>query len=154
MNNSELQNKITAILEPELQQHDWFLVECKVQNGRVQVAVDADNGFTIENCVKLSRLLESELNAEFPFSDNYSLELGSPGMGNPFKVWRQYKKYTGRKVIIITTEGQTKNGKMIEVSDKGIVLETTKIEKKIETVTGQIEIPFTQIKSTALVVTF
>ena len=43
---------------------------------------------------------------------------------------------------------------MIEVSDTRIVLETTKTEKKIETVTGQIEIPFTQIKSTALVVTF
>ena len=90
----------------------------------------------------------------FPFSENYSLEVGSPGMGNPLKVFRQYKKFLNRKVIVVTNEGERHEGKMIEVSEARIVIEKSKTEKKKEVITGQIEIPFTQIKTTTLVVTF
>ncbi len=154
MNNSEVQKQIKTILEPELQKQDWFLVDCVVSNGRVIVAVDTDTGFTIENCVRLSRLLEAELNKSFPFSEHYSLEVGSPGMGNPLKVFRQYKKFKGRKVAVVTVEGDRMEGRMIEVSDTGIVIEKSKMDKKKEVITGQVEIPFTQIKTTTLVVTF
>jgi len=154
MNNSEVKKLTTDILELELQKQDWFLVDCVVSNGRVIVAVDADTGFTIANCVRLSRLLESELNKLFQFSEQYSLEVGSPGMGNPLKVFRQYKKFNGRKVTVVTTEGERIEGRMVEVADEGIVIEKSKMEKKKEVITGQVEIPFTQIKTTTLVVTF
>ena len=154
MNSSELQNKISAILTPELESRNWFLVDCKVNGGTVQVFVDSDKGFTIENCATISRFLEGELDKEFNFSSSYSLEVSSPGMGKPLKVLRQYRKYAGRKVSVLLNDGSRKEGRLVSSNDNGILLEEIKTEKKKQTLLGQIEINFNQIKSTTVVVEF
>ena len=44
-------------------------------------------GVWIEDCVELSRYIESRLNRE---DEDYELEVGSAGIGQPFKVLQQY----------------------------------------------------------------
>src|SRR5450756_2880004 len=69
---------------------DVFLVEVKVIPGNnIKVFLDADNGITIEKCIKINRALynqieESEL---FPNGD-FSLEVSSPGVEEPLKLHR------------------------------------------------------------------
>ena len=154
MNNSELKDLIVEILKPEMLKHDWFLVDVKIGGDRVVVAVDGDGGFNIANCVSLSRLLESDLNARFPFAETYSLEVGSPGMDQPLKVFRQFKKHIGRKVNVVTNEGQTIYGILKAADENTLTIDELKTEKKKETIKETLEISFANIKSTTLVVTF
>ncbi len=149
-----MKDKIGALLEPILKEKDWFLVDLKVLPGTVQVFMDSDKGITIENCAFVNRSLLTELNLMMPFSEKYTLEVSSPGMGQPLKVMRQYKKFTGRKVNVLLNDGVKKTGRMTFASEEKVVLEETKMEKHREIVTGQTEIPFQNIKATTVVVTF
>ena len=86
---------------------DVFLVEVKVIPGNnIKIFLDADEGITIEKCIKINRALynqieESEL---FPNGD-FSLEVSSPGIDEPLKLQRQYKKNIGRIVEITMIDG-------------------------------------------------
>src|SRR6202012_822405 len=124
--DGQLKDRILAILEPKLKEENWFLVDLKVNPASVLVFIDSDKGFSIENCITVSRLLSSTLNAEMPFSDQYTLEVSSPGMDQPFKVMNQYYKYKGRKVDVLTNDGVKRTGRMVEVDNDKIVLEETK----------------------------
>lgn len=111
---------------------DVFLVEVKVIPGNnIKVFLDADNGITIEKCIKINRALynqieESEL---FPNGD-FSLEVSSPGIEEPLKLHRQYKKNIGRTVEITMNDGTIKEGKLTTVNNDEIVIEEKNIQKK------------------------
>ena len=77
---------------------------------------------------------------------NFSLEVSSPGLDEPLKLFRQYKKNVGRYVDITIKDSTKKEGKLIEATEDGIVVETeTGKGKKKET--KQESILFDQIKT-------
>ena len=107
---------------------DVFLVEVKVKpTNNIKVFIDSDAGLSIEKCIQVNRALYKKMEelAMFPNGD-FSLEVSSPGLDEPLKLFRQYKKNIGRNVEIITKEGQRKEGKLIEVTEDGIIVEETK----------------------------
>src|SRR5437016_5044208 len=93
-----LENRIKELLEVLLREKNSYLVDMKLNPGQLQVFVDRDPNITIDDCVYISRGLQKQLDKEFPFSEQYSLEVSSPGMGQPLKVLQQYKKFVGRNV--------------------------------------------------------
>ena len=74
-----------------------FKVGVKINAGNnVVILLDADDGITIEKCTQVNKALykyieETEL---FP-GGNFSLEVSSPGVDEPLKLHRQYKKNIG-----------------------------------------------------------
>jgi len=134
---------------------DVFLVEVKVIPGNnIKVFLDADNGITIEKCIKVNRALynqieESEL---FPNGD-FSLEVSSPGVEEPLKLHRQYKKNIGRTVEVTMNDETKKEGKLITVNDDEIIIEekTGQGKKAISKTTN---ILFNQVKHAKVLVTF
>lgn len=150
-----LETRIREILKDLLEEKSSYLVDLKVVQGQlVQVFADRDPHITIEDCTWISRGLEKELNKEFPFSDQYVLEVSSPGMDQPLKVLRQYKKCVGREVAVVLTSGVKKSGRLLYADEEKILLEETKDSKQRETRADQTEIPFLNIKSTRLVIKF
>ena len=138
---------------------DIFLVEVKVIPGNnIKVFLDADNGVTIENCIKINRALynqieESEL---FPNGD-FSLEVSSPGVEEPLKLHRQYKKNIGRTVEITMNDGTIKEGKLTTVNNDEIVIEEKNIQKKKASDSYRdktTNILFNQVKHAKVLVTF
>ena len=148
------ENRIRELLGSILTEGDCYLVELKVRPNRVEVYADRDPHITIEDCVRISRSLERQLNTEFPFSERYSLEVSSPGMDQPLRVLRQYRKSVGRNVNVILSSGDKKEGTLMYADEEKIIVEEQikKTGKQIESV--QVEIPFVQIKSTNLVFNF
>ena len=134
---------------------DVFLVEVKVIPGNnIKVFLDADNGITIEKCIKVNRALynqieESEL---FPNGD-FSLEVSSPGVEEPLKLHRQYKKNIGRTVEVTMNDETKKEGELITVNDDEIIIEekTGQGKKAISKTTN---ILFNQVKHAKVLVTF
>ncbi len=134
---------------------DLFLVEIRIKpTNNVKVFIDGDQGVSIDRLVQLNRKLYKELEegAVFPNGD-FSLEVSSPGLDEPLKMHRQYRKNIGRFAEVTDKEGMKKEGKLVEVNDSGILLEETRGKgKKTETV--QHTVPFDTIKTTKIQIKF
>jgi ribosome maturation factor RimP len=132
-----------------------FIVEVKVsRTNDVIVSVDDFEGLSIEECKRISRVIEAHFDREV---EDYSLELGSPGLSNPFKVVEQYIKYLNKEVECITIDGEKTTGTLLVVEASHIVIGRTytkKIENKRQTVNDETKINFSDIKSTRSVISF
>ena len=118
------------------------------------VFVDGDNGITIEKCVSLNRSIYKliEEASMFPGGD-FSLEVSSPGLDEPLKLLRQYKRNVGRQVEVLLKDGDRIEGKLVSVDeDKITVEEITGKNKKKET--KEHILLFENIKTTKIQVVF
>ncbi|MBQ2367063.1 MAG: ribosome assembly cofactor RimP, partial [Bacteroidaceae bacterium] len=57
------------------------------------------------------------------------LEVGSAGLGQPFKVVQQYKNHIGLEVEVLGKDGKKYKGILKEAGDEDFVLSMTKKEK-------------------------
>ena len=133
----------------------YFLVEIRVKpTNNVKLFLDGDQGVTIEKCISWNRALYKRIEEENLYPDgNFSLEVSSPGVDEPLKMLRQYKKNVGRSVEVILKDGIKIAGKMIDVSEEAITVEETKGKnKKKEVIQHQFQ--FDQIKSTTIQTVF
>ena len=98
----------------------------------------------------------------FPNGD-FALEVSSPGVDEPLKLYRQYKKNIGRTVEVLLNEETRKQGKLTEVNNDEITIEETegKIKKRYshgskdsQAIGKKTNILFNQIKHTKVLVTF
>ena len=111
------------VLEPA-----YFLVDIKIKPiNNVKVYIDGDHGIAIEKCIFYNRALYKKLEeAElFPGGD-FSLEVSSPGLDEPLKLFRQFKKNIGRPVEVLLKDGVKVTGKMIEVEEGSLKIEEIK----------------------------
>ena len=145
---------VEKLLKP-LMEGDIFLIEIKVKPiNNIKIYLDADSGLGIEKCIKINRALYRimEEMGLYPEGD-FSLEVSSPGIGEPLKQYRQYLKNKGREVEVITTDDRKLAGKMLEVSEEAITLETAEGKGKKQVVKAE-EIPFSNIKQTKVQIKF
>ena len=134
---------------------EHFLVEIRVKpTNNIKVFIDGDKGVGIDDLVKYNRALYKQLEEEALFPDgDFSLEVSSPGLGEPLKMHRQYLKNIGRYVEVTTNEGQKIEGKLELVDDEAITVEETKGKgKKTEIIKHTI--PLKDIKSTQIQIKF
>jgi ribosome maturation factor RimP len=134
---------------------EYFRVTVKIKpTNNVKVFLDGDQGISIEKCVFFNRKLYKLIEAENMYPEGeFSLEVSSPGLDEPLKMHRQYVKNIGRDVEVIFNDGQKKEGKMIQATEKDILLETvTGKGKKMET--QQVLIPLENVKSTTIQIRF
>jgi ribosome maturation factor RimP len=145
---------IEKLLSPLLAD-DIFLVTIKVKPiNNYKIYLDADSGLGIEKCIKINRALYKimEEMALHPDGD-FSLEVSSPGIEEPLKLLRQYKKNIGRNLEVITHSAETKEGVLKEVTDEAITLEYKEGKgKKAILVTTTIS--FTDIKEATVQIKF
>lgn len=118
----ELKEQIAQWLEPVLNEENLFLVEVKITGKKVEIFADGDNGITISQCATLSRFVESHLDGSGLVSENYELDVSSPGLSAPFRVPRQYKRRIGETLEVLKTDGTIIEGILESVNDNGIVL--------------------------------
>ena len=133
----------------------YFLVEIKIKpTNNVKIFLDGDNGISIEKCVQYNRLLYKKFEETqlFP-ADDFSLEISSPGLDQPLKSLRQYKKNIGRLVDVLLVDGTKKAGKMIEITEDGIVLEESRGKNKKKEIINH-AILFSNIKTTTIQIVF
>ncbi|MFT3979276.1 MAG: ribosome assembly cofactor RimP [Ferruginibacter sp.] len=146
--------QVQKILETLLTD-DIFLVEMKVKpTNNIKIYLDADSGLGIEKCIKINRALYKQIEEMGIYPDgDFSLEVSSPGIGEPLKQYRQYVKNQGRDVEVVNNEGEKQEGKLTEVNEEAITLEVTEGKGK-KAITKQVAIPFSDIKQTKVLIKF
>ncbi len=133
----------------------YFLVEVKIKpTNNIRVYLDGDKGISIEKCVQVNRALYKQLEASglFP-ADDFSLEVSSPGLDEPLKLLRQYRKNIGRQVELLLQDGSKKEGRLLEVGEDGIIVEETKGKNRKKEVINHTFL-FDNIKTTTIQVVF
>ena len=147
-----LQERTQALIEAE---KDLFLVEVRIKpTNNVKIYIDGDQGVSVDKLVSYNRKLYRQLEEEgvFPNGD-FSLELSSPGLDEPLKLYRQYLKNVGRPVEVIRIDGTKVEGVLQAVSESQVELIETKGKgKKMEQHTHLI--PFADIKTTKIQIKF
>ena len=145
--------EILSLVREVLDGTDKFLVDLHVsKDNRINVSIDGDNGITIDDCIELSRYIESHLNRD---EEDFELNVASAGLDSPLKMIRQYKKNIGRTLKVETCEGIVCEGELLEADDEKIMLklELTKKQKK-EGVSDIFETQYLNIKTAKIVVKF
>ncbi len=120
--------KVHILLEEALAENEeLFLIDCTISvAGDIDVVVDGDHGVSLDECIRISRHIEHNLDREI---DDFSLKVSSPDITKPLVHTRQYKKNIGR-IIKVQTREKSLEGTLIEVKDDTIVLEWKAREPK------------------------
>jgi ribosome maturation factor RimP len=145
---------VEKLIEPLLFD-DIFLVSIKIKPiNNFKIYLDADGGLGIEKCIKINRALYKIMEEMGLYPDgDFSLEVSSPGIDEPLKLLRQYKKNISRSVEVTTNDEEKREGILKEVTDDAITIEQTegKGKKAVVINTG---INFTDIKQTKVLIKF
>lgn len=151
------ETKVRKLLEEGLAAHSGlFLIDFSVSaDNRIKVVIDGDDGVRVEDCIKISRAIEHNLDRE---EGDFSLEVTSAGATEPLVVSRQYPKNIGRK-LAVHTEADAYEGTLTEVGEAHIVLEWKAREPKPvgkgkHTVQKRKELPFEAIKKAKVILKY
>ena len=124
-------NVVKKIVDEWLQDQEYFLVDIEISpDNRIVVEIDHADGVWIEDCVALSRYIEERLSRD---DEDYELEVGSAGLGQPFKVPQQYVNFVGKEVEVLDADGIKVKGilKAVDGNDFTVgVEEKVKVEGK------------------------
>ncbi len=144
-------DQLAQALERQLQGTPHFLVSAVVRpGGKAVVEVDHDEApITMADLTVINKGLQEEFGATL---DDMELQVGSPGLGKPFKVERQYRKRIGKGVDVTLIDGTLVQGVLKSYDEHGIslqVLQPTKVKGRKPKLSDETSVmPFTGIKST------
>lgn len=123
------QDKVKQVCEEWLEGKEYFLVSIDVdKENKITVEIDHKDGVWIEDCCQLSRFIEEHFDREV---EDYELEVGSAGIGQPLKVLQQYKNLVGSEVEVMTAEGKKLTGVLADAADDSFTLDY-KEKQKVE----------------------
>ena len=144
---------VLQLIEERIEGTDIFIVDVDISAGnKISITLDADEGLSIEKCMSVSRNVEHNLDRE---EEDFSLEVTSFGLSNPLQLPRQFQKYLGKKIVVITNEMEKLEGVLLAFDDNGLSLEMELTKKQIKAkVESKINISFDDIKETKAAISF
>ena len=150
-------NVVKKLVDEWLQDQEYFLVDIEISpDNRIVVEIDHADGVWIEDCVALSRYIEERLSRD---DEDYELEVGSAGLGQPFKVPQQYVNFVGKEVEVLDADGIKVKGilKAVDGNDFTVgVEEKVKVEGKKRPVKQEVDHVYQmdKVKYTKYIISF
>jgi len=124
-------NEITKWVEQFLEgiEGGYYLVDVSWhrKSQKLEVYIDTDKGVTLGECQRLSRKMQESLEDGNLVSEDYVLEVSSPGLERPLRLPRQYKKNIGRVISVELLNGEEEIGRLERVEDSGLVIRPEKL---------------------------
>ncbi|MBN2742860.1 MAG: ribosome assembly cofactor RimP [Marinilabiliaceae bacterium] len=115
------------IIKEQLAADEVYVVDLIVHPGnRIELCLDKKTGVSIDYCVKISRMIDSQFDREV---EDFEMEVSSAGIGQPFKVLQQYEKNLNNEVELLTNDGKKMKGQLIEVAADSF---TVKVESLVK----------------------
>ena len=122
-------DKVREIVEEWLADKEYFLVDVSVSaDNCISVEIDHAEGVWIEDCVLLSKHVEANLDRDV---EDYELEVGSAGIGQPFKVLQQYINHIGKEVEVLAKDGKKYRGVLARAEESDFSV-TVQVKEKPE----------------------
>ena len=116
---------LRATLEQAMEGTDLFVVDITIgADNHIVVDIDSDSSVDIDECVSLTRAVEARFDRD---TEDYDLEIGSAGITAPLQMPRQYAKYIGKNVEVLTADGRKLKGELRAVAHE-LTLNYSEIE--------------------------
>ena len=129
MHSESVHDRVVELVEPFLEGMGLELVRLEYRSGgkgHIGIYIDKPGGITLEDCERVSRGISDLLDAYDPVPHSYVLEVSSPGVERPLHKRRDYERFRGEPVKVITVnpvDGSKKiNGVIDAVSEDMVVL--------------------------------
>ena len=120
---------LEQVINEALEGTKMYLVTLKVNKDNIiDVALDSDEDITIDDCVTVNDAVLAAFDRD---EEDYELTVGSYGITSPLLLPRQYKKYVGFEVEVLTADGRKLKGTLADADDEGFTLSTT-VKRKLE----------------------
>ncbi len=152
------QGLVKELLDNALSENEsLFLIDLQFnEDNKIRIIVDGDQGVSLNECVRISRAIEHNLDRE---EEDFSLEVTSPDISQPLSVKRQYKKNINRTLMVVTTNDQKLEGILKQVTEEDITLqwqarEPKEVGKGKQTVDKTETIKFSEIKQAKVKIIF
>ena len=151
------EKKVISLANSRLKEIGAFLVDVNISHdNRIRVIIDSENGISVNDCVAVSRNIEHNLDRDI---EDFSLEVTSAGLTEPFRHPRQFIKNLGREVKVKLNDGSVMKGILKNADESEIELLVPKKGKKgsgksREKEQELITIDMEDIKETKLIISF
>jgi ribosome maturation factor RimP len=103
-------DRMMVVVEPVVERAGAELVNVELGGSRgrpvVRVYVDKEAGVTLDDCARLSRLIERELESSGTVPERYVLEVSSPGIERPLSRRRDFERFVGREIAVRLRAGR------------------------------------------------
>lgn len=148
---------VKKLVDSWLKGKDYFLTDLTIsEDDRIVVEIDHKDGVWIDDCVDLSRHIESNLDREV---EDFELEVGSAGIGKPFKVKQQYINNIGNEVEVLLKDGKKLKGVMKDAADDSFTVTTQKKvkpegAKRPQLVDEDVPLAYDEVKEVKAVIKF
>lgn len=149
--------KVIELTQEWLADKEYFMVDVAIsKDDKITVEIDHADGVWIEDCADLSRHIEAGLSRD---TEDYELEVGSAGLGQPFKVVQQYIIHIGKEVEVLTKAGKKLKGVLKAAEEKEFVIAITKKEKiegskRPQLVEEEMHFAYDEVKYTKYIINF
>ena len=150
-------NIVKNLVEQWLEGKEYFLVDIQLSSdNKIVIEIDHADGVWIEDCVELSKFIEERLSLD---DEDYELEVGSAGLGQPFKVARQYEIFIGKNVEVLGADGKKVRGTLKSVDGNNFIVsvnEKVHVEGKKRPVKMDVDHEFkmNEVKYTKYIISF
>lgn len=155
LSNSDIENIVDSLIQNKDSQ--LFLVDVSVSNTKagqkIIIYIDGDQGVSIDTFAEISRAVSAKFDEEDLIADKYTLEVSSPGLDQPLKSERQYRKNVGRNLKITLQDDKIIKGKLLHVNTTEVTI-NEEIKKGNKKETTERVIPFDHIKKTNVLASF
>jgi len=137
---------LLRLVEPIVEENGVELVDLEVKGSArvilIRVFVDVAGGIRIDDCVRLSRLIEDAIEIENLIPGQYRLEVSSPGLDRPLRTARDFQRNIGRLVEIryspSVDETRIESGDILKADETSVTI----LNQNQQSIT----IPLAQIK--------
>ena len=150
-------NVVKKLVDEWLEGKEYFLVDIQIStDAKIVVEIDHADGVWIEDCVELSKFIEERLSRD---EEDYELEVGSAGLGQPFKVPQQYINFIGKEVEVLDQDRRKIRGLLKSVEGEKFVVsvnEKVQVEGKKRPVKMDVdhEYDMNEVKYTKYIISF
>ncbi|MCF6285448.1 MAG: ribosome maturation factor RimP [Candidatus Hydrogenedentes bacterium] len=107
MSKEELIRRFWSVFESEVVEQGYELVDVELTGvGGVRILriyIDKETGGIVhQDCTAVSQLLNPLLDADNFISDNYILEVSSPGIDRPVRKPKDFERFAGESITVTT----------------------------------------------------
>lgn len=153
MTTNQIIEKVRSLADSFAAENGLFIVEVQLAAFHITVLADTIENITIEQCARLSRYIQGDLDESSDILQHYSFDVSSPGMSNPLKLPIQYTKRIGKNLHFVLDSGKEFEGKVLSVSEDMVLAEETipaiKKSKEPEKIIKH-ELTYNQIKKATI----
>ena len=103
-----MDSRLAEIITPVIEDMGFELVRVRLMGGKTAtlqiMAERPEGGIEVDDCAKISTAVSAVLDVEDPITDQYVLEVSSPGIDRPLTRLKDFETYAGYEAKIETTD--------------------------------------------------